>query len=364
MADSALALCGVFCGCQANVFLLELIAVKSSNIFYALTFAQYVVVALLSLPLVCVFTAAPHGRGWRPPRLRPMRLLMSHKVLLAVSAWVMSVSSNLVFGLYISVPLHATFRSSSLLLNMLAGYFFLEKRYTALQVLCAVTLSGGLVVLTVEKSWKLQDIDAAKGQSTPDEYFWWACGVVVLALSTAFSTGLGIFQEHMYEVARHHEEAEQKKEKLTMSSSSSATARAATVSPPPMWAEALFFSHLLAIPLFFLQPFRLLREFASISPESYTNFFLNTVTQYVCVAGVYVLNDKTSAFTLILTLTLRKLGTFVLSVVYFGHYRHFSGLEWGAMMAALAAGTVYPLLPKNQAVTSAIRRTAKHDKVA
>ncbi|PWV21348.1 hypothetical protein C3747_2g696 [Trypanosoma cruzi] len=110
--------------------------------------------------------------------------------------------------------------------------------------------------------------------------------------------------------------------------------------------KLFFFSHIISIPLFFLQPGRLFREFASISSDSYIHFALNALTQYVCITGVYILNDKTSAFTLILTLTLRKLCTFSLSVAYFGHYRHFTTMEWVAMVTALAAGALYPLLPK------------------
>ncbi|EAN84288.1 hypothetical protein, conserved [Trypanosoma cruzi] len=336
MSKRPLAICGVLGGCQANVFLLKLIIVRSPNTLYAMTFVQYVVVSLLSIFLVSNFFDSSRGGGWLRIRLRPMRILTSHKLILASSSWLMSVSSNLVFGLYISVPLHATFRSSSLLLNMLAGYFFLEKRYTRSQVLCATAISGGLIALAMEKSRKVQNLNAENGMKTSEGNLWWFLGLTVLACTTAFSTGLGIFQEYMYAAARRREEETKKRGESVQSS----------LSPPPMWAEALFFSHIISIPLFFLQSGRLFREFASISSDSYMHFALNALTQYVCITGVYILNDKTSAFTLILTLTLRKLCTFSLSVAYFGHYRHFTMMEWVAMVTALAAGALYPLLPK------------------
>ncbi|RNF22235.1 putative protein kinase [Trypanosoma conorhini] len=343
MSDAVLALCCVLGGCQANVFLLELIILQSPNTLYAMTFAQYVVVTILAFPLVANFADSSQSRGLLSLRLRPTRIRTAHKVILATASWLMAVSSNLVFGFYISVPLHATFRSSSLLLNMLAGYFFLEKRYTFPQVLCATAISGGLIALAIEKSQKVRSTEAGNAPQTTEEELWWFLGLAVLAGTTAFSTGLGIFQEYMYAVARRREEetkAREAERNLSLPQQPP---------PPPMWAEALFFSHAISLPLFLLQPQRLFLEFASISSGNYMHFVLNALSQYVCITGVYVLNDKTSAFTLILTLTLRKLCTFALSVVYFGHYRYFTAVEWVAMVTALAAGAMYPLLPKSRA---------------
>ncbi|RNF07460.1 putative protein kinase [Trypanosoma rangeli] len=353
MSDAALALCGVLSGCQANVFLLELIIMQSPHTLYAMTFAQYVVVTLLALPLVIDFADLSRSRGWFSLRLRPMRIRMRHKFILATASWLMAVGSNMVFGFYISVPLHATFRSSSLLLNMLAGHFFLEKRYTFPQVLCATAISGGLIALAIEKSQKVRSTEADSARQISEENIWWFLGLTVLAFTTVLSTGLGIFQEYMYKMARRKgEDAKMSEVAPTLLPSPP---------PPPMWAEALFFSHFISLPLFLLQPQRLFREFTSISQSNYIYFALNAFSQYVCITGVYVLNDKTSAFTLILTLTLRKLCTFALSVAYFGHYRHFTMVEWVAMVTALAAGAMYPLLPKFHA-PSAVRLTAAQSK--
>ncbi|KAG8340432.1 putative UAA transporter family [Trypanosoma vivax] len=342
MPSAVLAACGVLGGCQANVFLLELILKGSPNTLYALTFAQYLVVALFSLPLVAVVDFSSRYGCIVPLCLRPSRLRTRHKLTLCLAAWLMSVAGNLVFGLYISVPVHATFRSLPLLMNMFVGYFFLGKRYTASQVVCTVTITAGLILLTVEKSRRMRvGSPDSQVKEISDEHFWWVIGVLALLCTTVFSTGLSMFQEHMYKAALQVEAASKKTdhpEKQVNSKSS--------LTPAPMWAEALFYSHAVGVPLFFLRADRLVSEFAAISPHSYTQFALNAFTQFVCVTSVYILNSKTSAFTLILTLTLRKLGTFVLSVIYFGHYRYFNATEWIAMCAALAASAMYPLLPK------------------
>lgn len=340
MAGPALGLASIFCGCQANVFLLELIITGSPNTYYALTCAQYVCVAIFTLPLLLRFKEPHEQQGatlniW-PYEWRRFRVPLRYKLILAVVGWAMSVGNNIVFGFHISIPLHATFRSSSMMLNMLAGYFFFGKRFTAPQVASVLVIFVGLIALTIEKARRTSSAGAetasraAAAASTPTWY--WACGVAILVATTACTTALGVFQEHMYRRARVNEAAMK--------------AVPSRDDAPPMWAEALCFSHLFAIPLFLLQPMRLCSEFARIDADNQLHVALNCVTQVMCIAGVYVMNDKTSAFTLSLTLTLRKLASFVLSVIYFGHYRHLSAVEWVAMVGALMAGTAYPFLPK------------------
>nr|CCC94289.1 conserved hypothetical protein [Trypanosoma congolense IL3000] len=347
MYDALPGLCLVLGGCQANMFLLELIMAGSPNTMYALTFLQYVIVALFTLPLILA-PGSPSG-GFRvlSLRLRRRRLLAWHKLLVGVSAWVMSVSANLVFNMYISIPVHATFRSLPLLMNMLVGFLFMKKRYTVSQVMCGSTITLGLVLLTVEKSRRTSGAspNSGGGSQPSHEYFWWVCGIAILFFTTVLSTALSLLQEHMYDTARRREKELEAGNKRSDASVEEALAMAAPA-PSPMWAEALFFSHAVGIPLFFLQPHRLLVEFASVSPDDYVNFLLNAITQFMCVMGVYVVNSQTSALTLVLILTLRKLGTFTLSVIYFEHWHHFTATEWLAMFAALGASALYPFLPK------------------
>ncbi|CBH16405.1 hypothetical protein, conserved [Trypanosoma brucei gambiense DAL972] len=349
MLDAAPAVCLVLGGCQANMFLLELIVAKNRDTMYAMTFAQYVAVALLSLPYVCTFRKVPGKAHLLPLQMRPGRLSTLHKLAVGVTAWVMGVATNLAFNMHVSVPVHSTFRSLPLLLNMLVGFFFLNKRYTFLQVACVSMITVGLVLLTVEKSRRSSrsTTNGSSGTQDTSEYFWCLCGMLILLFTTVLSTALSLMQEHMYKTAERREKALETESKKTDNPKMPRSVEEATeTSPAPMWAEALFFSHAVGIPLFLSQPSRLFTEFASVSSENYVYFLLNAVTQYMCVMGVYVLNNKTSAFTLVLILTLRKLGTFTLSVIYFGHYRHFNTTEWIAMFGALGASVLYPLLPK------------------
>ncbi|KPA78645.1 hypothetical protein ABB37_06245 [Leptomonas pyrrhocoris] len=343
MADVALGLGSVFCGCQANVFLLELIIKGSPDTFYALTCAQYVCVACFSLPLLLRLKEpcedVEGAASMWPFCLRRTRISRRNTITLAVLAWAMSVANNVVFSFDVSVPLHATFRSSALMMNMLAGYLFLDRRFTLWQVLCALAICGGLIALTLEKTRKAQkESQAALASNTLLTPTWrGTLGVTILVSTTFCTAGLGVFQEYVYRDTRNREAARVARLPKTAQAKDDA---------PPVWAEALCASHLLAVPLFLLYPSRLFLEFSNIRSESQVHVLLNCLTQVVCIAGVYLMNQRTSAFALTLTLTLRKLATIVLSIFYFGHYRSFTLVEWIAMIGAMAAGTAYPFLPK------------------
>jgi solute carrier family 35 (UDP-xylose/UDP-N-acetylglucosamine transporter), member B4 len=359
MADVVLGLGSVFCGCQANVFLLELIIKGSPDTFYALTCAQYICVGLLTLPLV-LRLKAPHediegAASMCPFRLRHSRIPLHNKIILSATAWAMSVANNIVFSFDVSVPLHATFRSSSLMMNMLAGYLFLNKRFTLPQVLCAATICIGLIALTLEKTRKARkegNTSAAADDVLlmPSAPTWHsAIGVSILVTTTFCTAGLGVFQEYMYRDAHRREAAREAQRHTTtkcLTGSDNGNNDGDGDDAAPLWAEALCMSHLYALPLFLLFPSRLFQEFASIHPANRVHLLLNCLTQLVCIAGVYVMNQRTSAFTLTLTLTLRKLASVTLSVFYFGHYRTFTLVEWVAMVGALAAGTAFSFLPK------------------
>ncbi|KPI82932.1 hypothetical protein ABL78_8052 [Leptomonas seymouri] len=355
MADVVLGLGSVFCGCQANVFLLELILKGSPDTLYALTCVQYVCIAFLSLP-VLLRLKEPHeniegSSSMWPLRWRRRRIPQRNSIMLAAMAWSVSVANNIALNFDVSVPLHATFRSSSLMVNMLAGYLFLNKRFTLPQVLCALSICVGLIALTLERSRKAN----AKGGSefhsdplsTPSMPTWRGTLGIAILVCTAFCTaGLGVFQEYVFRDACKREA--ERGVRLT-------TSAQADDDVSPMWAEALCTSHLYAIPLFFLHPSELFLELANIHSGSRLHVLLNCLTQLVCIAGVFIMSQRTSAFTLTLTLTLRKLATITISIFYFGHYRTMTVVEWVAMVGALAAGTAYAFLPKAHPANEAPR---------
>jgi len=134
----------------------------------------------------------------------------------------------------------------------------------------------------------------------------------------------------------------------------------------PHWKENLFYSHLLALPLFL--PFfpSMRRQFFKLaaspplgmpSPESLSNIpldfqkgldriyipsqlaylVLNVLTQYACIRGVNLLASAVSALTVTIVLNVRKLVSLLLSIWLFGN-RLSPGTLLGAFIVFFAGG--------------------------
>jgi len=99
------------------------------------------------------------------------------------------------------------------------------------------------------------------------------------------------------------------------------------------WQENLFYTHLLSIPVFALvgpdiathaailnkcdvMP---LPSMGLIVPLPWVYLFLNVVTQYICVRGVYMMVGTTDNLTCALVLSIRKLLSLVISIYTFQH---------------------------------------------
>lgn len=142
----------------------------------------------------------------------------------------------------------------------------------------------------------------------------------------------------------------------------------------PHWKENLFYSHLLALPLFlpFLPSMK--RQFLRLAAstalgmpayESFTNLpldiqkgldrihipsqlaylVMNVLTQYACIRGVNLLASAASALTVTIVLNVRKLVSLLLSIWLFGN-RLSPGTMLGAFIVFFAGG-MYGLEGKN-----------------
>ena len=117
------------------------------------------------------------------------------------------------------------------------------------------------------------------------------------------------------------------------------------------WTENLFYSHFLSLPLFLplsgtlLDQYRRLAEtpnldvqrygfgslqnksnildtaisYAAKTPQGVFFLVINALTQLVCISGVNLLSAKSSAVTVTIVLNIRKLVSFILSTLIFGH---------------------------------------------
>lgn len=134
----------------------------------------------------------------------------------------------------------------------------------------------------------------------------------------------------------------------------------------PHWKENLFYSHLLALPLFmpFLPSMR--RQFLKLAasaplglpaydqitnlpvdlqkgldtihiPSQLAYLVMNVLTQYACIRGVNLLASAASALTVTIVLNVRKLVSLLLSIWLFGN-RLSPGTLIGAFIVFFAGG--------------------------
>lgn len=159
----------------------------------------------------------------------------------------------------------------------------------------------GIAVCTL-----MSKIDAK--ESGESSTFWWTVGVVLMAISLLLTARMGIFQETLFKKYGKHPE------------------------------EALFYSHLLAVPTLLPLVFDISSHFGKMLQSSVINILslslpsqllflaLNVVTHFLCIRSVYVLTSEFSSLTVTLVVTLRKFVSLVLSIIYFKN--PFTTIHW------------------------------------
>jgi UDP-xylose/UDP-N-acetylglucosamine transporter B4 len=332
-----LGLCSVFGGCQANMFSLEqIISHPQGKGFGAtLTFLQFLFIALASLPsnLTLQGTSLTGGRrsGLRRwlPSFKKRELSLFYMVAITVVFWSVSTINNVVFKYHISVPLHTIFRSSSLVSTVIIGFFIFGNKYSVAQVVCAVTVTVGLVFLTLATSNHVAE-ETAKTAEGEAMYAEWLIGLAMLCLSVGLSAALGMLQDRM-----------------------NIEARAKFGSSTPRWREAMFYNHAMSLLGFVFYASQIKEQLSTLPSELYVPIAINVLTQYVCIRGIFILVESTSAFTLTFVITLRKFMSLLFSVFWFGHAEKFTAAEWVWTFVTFIGASIYVFAPKPKVAPSA-----------
>jgi UDP-xylose/UDP-N-acetylglucosamine transporter B4 len=76
-------------------------------------------------------------------------------------------------------------------------------------------------------------------------------------------------------------------------------------------------------------------------PTVWLHLVANVLTQYVCISGVFMLTGSVSPLTTNLVIALRKFGSLVISVCYFGNT--FTATHWAASVAVFVGTFLYSL---------------------
>ncbi|SMY19992.1 unnamed protein product [Zymoseptoria tritici ST99CH_1A5] len=327
----------IFGGCCTNVFALEGILKLESSSGLIITFLQFVFTALSSYP-----TQFEPGA---PYTLRRTKVPASRWAFIAFMFFAINMLNNWAFAYNISIPVHIILRSFGSVTTMLAG-FIRGKRYSPLQISSVVLLTVGVLVSAwADSESKGKSMSVESSASTSD----FTTGLAILLLAQVFSAYMGAYTEDTYSEFN------------------------------ASWTENLFYSHLFSLPFYLPFAATLRKQYRTLSktpplevrqyllnnrqrggivaaltdhkqleplcafaesmPQGTLFLFINAVTQLACISGVNLLSAKSSAVTVTIVLNIRKLVSFILSTLLFGHHLN-SKMILGSTMV-FGSGALY-----------------------
>lgn len=312
----------IFGGCCSNVFALEAIVKIEPESGTLLTFVQFIFVASTG----CF---SQFDRNRPPFFLKQNKVPIRRWLINILLFFTINVLNNHAFSYNISVPIHIILRSGGSITTLAAGYLW-GKRFSRTQVFAVTLLTIGVVVA----AWS--DQQSKKDDKTPEGIPPFSTGLAILFFAQILSAIMGLYTEETYKEYGPH------------------------------WKENLFYSHLLALPLFlpFLPSMR--RQFLKLAsspplglpaydsisslpaelrkgldtiyiPSQLAYLVMNVLTQYACIRGVNLLASAASALTVTIVLNVRKLVSLLLSIWLFGN-RLAPGTLIGAFIVFFAGG--------------------------
>ncbi|KAF7940629.1 uncharacterized protein EAE97_006815 [Botrytis byssoidea] len=310
----------IFGGCCSNVFALEAIVKVEKDSGTLMTFVQFIFVAVTSY-------ISQFDRSRPPLFLTPNRVPIRRWIINIVLFFTINVMNNHAFGYNISVPMHIILRSGGSITTLAAGYIW-GKRFSRIQIIAVILLTIGVVTAAM---FDAQSKDGKVDADIPS----FNTGLIILFIAQVLSAIMGLYTEETYKEYGPH------------------------------WKENLFYSHILALPLFapfFPSMYRQFLRLASSAPLSLpfldvqtlpsdlvskiSQIYLpsqlvflamNVLTQYACIRGVNLLAAASSALTVTIVLNVRKLASLLLSIWLFGN-RLSPGTLVGAFLVFFAGG--------------------------
>lgn len=284
---SAIAL--VFMGCCSNVVFLELLVRDFPGCGNIVTFAQFLFIAVEGFIFETKF-------GTKKPAI-PLR----NYVIMVTMFFTVSVVNNYALNFNIAMPLHMIFRSGSLIANMILGIIILKKRYSLSKYISIALVSLGIFICTIMSAKQVNMANEGSEDQVLNAFVHWLIGIAMLTFALLMSARMGIFQETLYKKHGKHSK------------------------------EALFYNHCLPLPGFLLLSTDIYRHCVYFSqstpvavpvigltvPIMWFYLFMNIITQYVCIRGVFILTTECASLTVTLVVTLRKFLSLIFSIIYF-----------------------------------------------
>ncbi|KMU81256.1 UDP-xylose and UDP-N-acetylglucosamine transporter [Coccidioides immitis RMSCC 3703] len=306
----------IFGGCCANVFTLEAIVTDMPHAGALITFTQFAMTSLLTLPNILSFSAGPKFLF-----LKARGIPLKDWIIFTAFFMTVNLMNNSAFLFKISVPLHIIIRSGGPVTSMIIGYLYNSKRYTRVQIFAVSMLSIGVVTSALaDASAKGKSLDLGLNSSdnevSPTRTL---LGFAILGLAMI----LAAFQEiragiigakiksllsspsvlASFPVLASTSSAHSSINSV-MPNSSTIPASASTLLPSFLSDYSLFQPYLLLTSLVDSPP---LHSLLSRVPLKMIYLLLNALTQYLCIRGVYLLSAKSSSLTVTIVLNIRKL---------------------------------------------------------
>ncbi|EER28688.1 hypothetical protein CPC735_039520 [Coccidioides posadasii C735 delta SOWgp] len=367
----------IFGGCCANVFTLEAIVTDMPHAGALITFTQFAMTSLLTLPNILSFSAGPKFLF-----LKARGIPLKDWIIFTAFFMTVNLMNNSAFLFKISVPLHIIIRSGGPVTSMIIGYLYNSKRYTRVQIFAVSMLSIGVVTSALaDASAKGKSLDLGLNSSdnevSPTRTL---LGFAILGLAMILAAFQGVYADRLYQkygrdnwreglfyshalsllilIPTYPKFIPQIKSLLSspsvlasfpvlastlsahssinsvMPNSSTIPASASTLLPSFLSDHSLFQPYLLLTSLVDSPP---LHSLLSRVPLKMIYLLLNALTQYLCIRGVYLLSAKSSSLTVTIVLNIRKLVSLILSVYLFGNHLS-AGVMAGAGIVFLAGG--------------------------
>jgi solute carrier family 35 (UDP-xylose/UDP-N-acetylglucosamine transporter), member B4 len=306
-----IAIFAAFVACCINVIFLELIirclAINNNSLNNTLffktrfrydpgagnliTFSQFVCVSIAGLILTSKFFA-----------IKRIISLIDYAILVAIF-FTGNVCNNYALNLNIPMTLLLVFRSGSIMANLIMAQIILKRKYSFSKYVSVLMITIGILVCTLASHYEVKNEEE-------NSTIWWIFGVLLMTCSLLLAARMGLFQEMLFKKYGKHPE------------------------------EALFYTHILALPTFLpLIPdvtshFHKILQSPGIEvpivhlkvPSSLIFLIINIICHYICIKSVYFLASECSSLTVTLIVTLRKFVSLVISIYYFQN--PFTFIHW------------------------------------
>ncbi|KAG4306440.1 hypothetical protein PORY_000428 [Pneumocystis oryctolagi] len=282
----------------SNVFTLEAIIKKEPNAGLLITFFQFLFITLEGLFFHFFSTST----------FLIKRNIPLYRWLIIVSLFfTSSFLNNKAYSYGISIPMHIITQSGGILITVIFGWLYANKKFNTREILAVIILTLGVTITNLS--------NVPNKHSSKLSVLKYTTGVIILVICQILRSFMSVYMEKTFKLYS------------------------------PSWKEVNFYMHffslLFYIPIFpkiysqtkllfsyktpltsqiidtFSYKSSIFSKFKNLKISNYTFYLANAITQSLCVQGINRLNVISTALTANIVLSLRKFVSLILSIYIF-----------------------------------------------